>query len=866
MFTLEPIPESTDIATLQQWRDNFAAYQVGELDQGCPADLLCRQLSQHTDELVASLWIQSGLAEYPISLIGVGGYGRGELFPRSDIDLLLLSADGFEQHCAPDVQEMINAFLAKLWDLGLDVGHSVRTVEQCLEMSADDVSTFTSLMESRLIHGDSALLASLNERVTGSGLWSPQAYLDAKLEEQTRRHHRFHDTVYRLEPNIKEGPGGLRDVQTVFWVSSFSLGYSGMDAMVEANLLDEREADRALHALSELSLMRFALHQIVSQKEERLLFPHQLKLAQRLIRDDPMSETQRVEALMQRFFRSAMQIRRFNQALIGNMQRIIARKPVTIVQLDDHYQLSDGNIDFISEQVLLDDPHHLIRIFLMFASNPDICSVSNRARRLIRRHLSLVDRVTGTDHARSLFREIWKHTSRVTMTLKLMHECDLLGMYLSEFAHTIGHMQFDMFHEFTVDQHTLTVLECMDRFSTAENEQDYPLGHDIWLRLNKPELLYIAGFYHDIAKGLGGDHSELGATIVDSFARSHDFSDADTHLLRWLVRHHLIMSVTAQKKDISDPAVIHEFAERVGNVAYLNYLYLLTMADISGTSSKLWNTWRASLLLDLYRKTRAALQRGLENPIKRDEQIADIRAEAIDLLRRDDVNPADVNPLWDSIPAEYFMRHTPDQIRWHTGQLVRCSGIPVVTLREYPGRGVTEVLIYSNNRDGVLAAMVAMLTQMGLNILNAKSFITTDNRLIDTFLVVDLHGESITDEAWLERIRNRLMSLLSADEIVIPAVTRTLPVRLKTFERAARIEFIEQPDEGYSLMEYQGLEEPGLLARILGVFLAQKVRVHKIQVATFGETAEDYFWLSDMHNNPLSVDVQHMLVSDLTTE
>lgn len=848
---LPAVPSGHDQARLLQWLETIRSIQVRHLDQGHSAHQLTAALSEAIDALLVTLWCAEGLDQTEISLVGIGGYGRGELFPRSDVDLLIL-VEANQTLAGLPTAEALNRFITRLWDLKLDVGHAVRDVSECIRIAEADVVSFTAMLESRLIQGHDEAFGDYQSAIQHSGLWQPQAYLDAKLDEQVRRHNRFFDTVHRLEPNLKEGPGGLRDWQTLLWISRYSMGLDDLEALTMANYLDAAEARETIAAAETLMRMRFALHQSVGQKEERLLFSWQLRLAERLIDEDEDPDVKRVERLMQRYFKAATRIRQLNQNLIGSFRRNLSSQTVKVLVVNQDYQISNGELEFTSEQLIRHDPMHLIGLFVEFSRNPDAESISYQARRLLKRHREEMPNLRQSDAARQLFRQIWSQLDRLTLTLGQMHECDLLGAYLGEFSHTIGHMQFDMFHEFTVDRHTLMVLGVLDRFRRNERLDAYPLAHDVWKRLNKPHLMYVAGFFHDIAKGLGGDHSELGAQIVTDYAQAHGYTTQEIRLLAWLVRHHLLMSITAQKRDISDPDVIHDFASKVGNLAYLNYLYLLTMADISGTSRKLWNTWRASLLSDLYRRTRAALERGLGNPLQREDQISDVRFEALQRLQPDEELTRRVLTLWDSIADDYFLRHAADQIEWHTRQFIEATGYPIVAIRDFPDRGATEVFVYSENRDGVLTTIVSTLTQLGLNILNAKSVITADGYLIDTFLVVDLAGQPLGDLARSDRLRHRLLKYLGQDELQIPEVTRPVPGRIKSFERRARISFPDHADgSDHTLLEFRGLEEPGLLARILRVFLDQEIRVHKIQVATFGEAAEDYFWLSDYQGQAL---------------
>jgi [protein-PII] uridylyltransferase len=582
---------------------------------------LVHDRARAVDEALADLWrsVAGELAEQ-VALVAVGGYGRGELHPCSDVDIMLLLPEALES----SQDDRLSAFIASLWDVGLEIGHSVRSVRQCVDEASVDLTVATTLMEARLINGPEPLFDTMLDAVGPDNIWSSQEFFAEKRREQIERHHRYHDTAYNLEPNVKGSPGGLRDIQMIGWVAKRHFGVRTLDELVDQGFLGAGQQRRLTNGQTFLWRVRFALHLITGRREDRLLFDHQVRLAEMLGYEDA-TYTLAVEQLMQRYYRTVMDLSRLNEMLLQQFEEAILMDPGADAEpLDDNFQAKNGFLQTAHDEVFANDPSVLLELFLVLQQNPEIRGVSAYTIGLFRRNLHLVDeefRQNPRNHR--LFLSILRAPEGVTHELRRMNRYGFLGLYIPSFGRVVGRMQYDLFHAYTVDEHTLFVVSNLRRFALSRFDHEFPHCSRIMQSLEKPEIAYLSGLFHDIAKGRGGDHSELGAVDAEAFCLEHGMSQYEARTVAWLVRHHLALSTTAQKQDIGDPDVVIRFATLVSDQAHLDYLYVLTVADVRGTNPKLWNSWKASLFRDLYELTSRALRRGLENPIDREQLIFD---------------------------------------------------------------------------------------------------------------------------------------------------------------------------------------------------------------------------------------------------
>ena len=862
-----PLPEIRDAVAAAQSRLELR-FRRGE-----PVAALVEARSRIVDGVLALAWRRFGLDDDPRrALAAVGGYGRGELHPGSDIDLLVLTRKAV--HGADG--EKIKGLLAFLWDVGLAVGNSVRTLGGCVIEARRDVTVATNLMEGRLVCGSADLLARMHERTGPGRIWSSRRFFEAKMAEQRARHHKFDDTAHNLEPNVKEGPGGLRDIQTIAWVARRHFGAETFGELVDRGFLTAEELDALESGRRFLWRVRFALHVLTRRAEDRLLFDHQRRLAGMLGFEDD-GERLGVERLMKRYYREVTELSRLNEMLLEHFEEAIlhVRRRDRIKPLNRRFRAVNGYLEATREDVFRRYPFALLEVFLLLQQHPDLEGVRASTIRLIRANRHRIDdRFRADIRARSLFLEILRQPRGIDHELRRMHRYGILGAYLPVFDQVAGQMQYDLFHVYTVDEHSLFVVRNLRMFADPARHQEFPHCADIFARLPKPELIYVAGLFHDVAKGRGGDHSELGSDLVREFCALHGFSEYDTRLVAWLVRHHLLMSTTAQRRDISDPAVVSEFAATAGDHVHLDYLYLLTIADIRGTNPGLWNDWKDALLHDLYRSTVRALIRGLENPIERAELVRETRDEAGRLVAKAGIDPDRAAELWDNFGDDYFLRHSADEIRWHTTNILDADGdrrrghlaishgeitggAPLVLVRD--GRGGAEVFVYAPDRKFLFAASASILERLGLTVLDSRIMTGNHGMTLDSYVVEDAAASSAAASTNAtpagagrhEEIRAALRHGLRNPADVPRTVRRLAKRQLRHFTIPVEVNFTRDDSNRRTVMEVIAADRPGLLARIGWALADARVRIQNAKIATFGERAEDVFYVTDAHNRPL---------------
>ena len=850
----EPPAVAGDVhAPLAYVRNALAAAQSrleARFRRGEPVAALVESRSRFVDAVLALAWRRFGLDDHARrALVAVGGYGRGELHPGSDVDLLILTRRAMRG----GEREKIKGFLAFLWDIGLAVGNSARTVRECVHEARRDVTVVTNLMEGRLVCGSADLLARMHERTGPGRIWSSRRFFEAKMAEQRARHHKFDDTAHNLEPNVKEGPGGLRDIQTIAWVARRHFGAGTFGELVDRGFLIAEELDALESGRRFLWRVRFALHVLTRRAEDRLLFDHQRQLAGMLGFEDD-GERLGVERLMKRYYREVTELSRLNEMLLEHFEEAIlhVRRRDRIKPLNRRFQAVNGYVEVTRKDVFRRYPFALLEVFLLLQQHPDLEGVRASTIRLIRANRHRIDdRFRADIRARSLFLEILRQPRGITHELHRMHRYGILGAYLPVFDQVAGQMQYDLFHVYTVDEHSLFVVRNLRMFADPGRYHEFPHCADIFARLPKPELIYVAGLFHDIAKGRGGDHSELGSGLVHEFCTLHGFSEYDTRLVAWLVRYHLFMSITAQRRDISDPAVVSEFATTVGDHVHLDYLYLLTVADIRGTNPGLWNDWKGALLHDLYRSTVRALMRGLENPIERAELVRETRVEAGRLAAEAGIGTKQVVALWDEFGDDYFLRHSADEIHWHTSNILDtgAADVPLVLVRG--GRGGIEIFVYAPDREFLFAASASILGRLGLTVLDSRIITANHGMTLDSYVVEDIAASSAGGSRH-EEIRTALRLGLREPAAVPRNVRRLAKRQIKHFTIPVEVNFTLDTSSRHTVMEVIAADRPGLLARIGWALADARVRIHNAKIATFGERAEDVFHVTDDHGRPLS--------------
>lgn len=842
-----------DIHDFQQVLKRLEEALHTAFERGVNAEELVQGRAAIIDRLLARAWRSFGLeARGDTDLLAVGGYGRGQLHPGSDIDLLLLLSDP----PGAELTEAVTAFLTFLWDIGLEVGHSVRTVADCVAEAEQDITVITNLMEARLLAGNPERFVRLEADLAPAKIWDSKAFFQAKLREQNSRHHKFGDSAYKVEPNLKDGPGGLRDIQTISWVTQRHFGTNSLRELRDQHFLTEEEYAALVSGQSFLWEVRFTLHQIAGRKEDRLLFDYQRALANHFGYTDA-NQNLAVEQFMQHYYRTVMELERLNEMLLQLLSEVIlteetANEPVMI---NRRFRAVRGYLEPINSQLFAYYPPAMLELFLLLEQHPELKGVTASTIRLVRSHLHLIDERFRNDLAcRTLFMEILRQPEGITHALRRMNRYGVLAQYLPSFGSIVGRMQYDLYHAYTVDEHTLFVVRNMRRLALPKYAHEVPLAHEVFKQLPKPELLYLAGLFHDIAKGRGGDHSELGAVDAETFCLHHGLSRNDAQLVAWLVRRHLVMSMTAQRKDISDPEILNEFARLVGSKTRLDYLYTLTIADIRGTNPNLWNSWKDSLFSELYNATKRLLRRGLDQPLDEVERIEEIKGEARELLGLRNISSELYERIWAGLEDDYFLRHSADEIAWHTQALAEAGpdSVPLVVLRPLTARGSTEIFIYAELHPQLFAVTTAVLDQLRLDIVDARIMSSTSGRALNTFLVLDHHGNPIDDQYQLTEIAETLRARLQHPGDAPPTVHLHTPRRLKQFKVPTRIAFNQDRDHRWTILELRAGDRPGLLSSIGRAFADCDVNVASAKIATVSEEADDVFFVTEMDLSPIT--------------
>ncbi len=838
-------------------------------EAGDTIESLVRGRAALVDEVLTRVWHRIFQdCELPIGLIAVGGYGRGELHPCSDIDIMILLPDGCS---AREKQEPISKMITTLWDVGLEVGHSIRTVRDCEREALSDVTVVTALMESRWLAGAADHFARMQEAISPARMWPSAVFFEAKVKEQAQRHARYHDTAYNLEPNVKGSPGGLRDIQTVAWVTQRHFNTYTLDQLADQGFLTPEEYAALLSGQRFLWRIRFALHLASGRREDRLLFDLQTRLAQMFGYEDA-SYTLAVEQFMQRYYRTVKELSRLNDMLLQMLREAIidGGSKRTPTPINERFEICREYVQVRHDGVFAQEPSALLEVFLILQQHHQLRGLSAGTIRLVRRHLHLIDEEFRQNprHHR-MFVQLLRAPDGVTRELRRMNALGVLGRYIPAFGRVVGRMQFDLFHTYTVDEHTLFVLRNLRRLALSRFDEEFPDVSEIMQALPKPEIAYLGALFHDIAKGRGGDHSELGAVDAEAFCLELGLPRYDARLVAWLVRHHLLLSVTAQKKDISDPEVLHEFASVVGDETHLDYLYVLTVADVRGTNPKLWNSWKASLFRELHKSTRRALRRGLENPIDREELIEQTREAAREQLLEGGLEPAAIEAVWDRFTDEYFLRHSPQEVVWHSNLLAPLTmdgGESLIAVAREPKRGGTGVLIYQPYSPANFARSTAVFAELGLNVLEARLTVVANEASLDTYVVLDEGGKTLADASRVRELEQRLREVMSRDDLE-PAVTRKTPRRVRMFSTRTRIEFATDTRAGHTVMELVAPDRPRLLFDAGSALRAARVQLHTAKISTIGERAEDVFILTDETGAPLTQaaceQLKELLLSEL---
>ena len=805
---------------------------------------LLRRHSKLVDEILIEIWSQSDMPP-SAALVAVGGYAREELFPQSDVDILILLEEEDQSSHAPTLELLIGLF----WDVGFAIGHSVRTLPECLAEAAGDITVQTNLMEARFVSGNLEAFVNFSHAVANT--IQPLAFLEAKVREQAQRHARYNDTAYNLEPNLKESPGGLRDLQNILWIAGGAGVGMSWNALVRDGLLSFSEARQIRQHERQLQNLRIRLHFLANRREDRLLFDHQNALASQL--GLKKHRRRASEQLMQRYYRSAKFISVMNEILIQALrERLNPDSGMETQGLEGGFFAKRNVLEIPVRQHFIEHTEAIFECFLTMQRHPELQGMSVATVRALWQARNLVDHKFRSDpQQRQRFMEILRQPTGIIHNLRRMHRYGILGRYIPAFGRITGQMQHDLFHVYTVDEHILNVLRNLRRFTLPEHAHEFPFCSKLMSGFERPETLYVAALFHDIAKGRGGDHSSLGAMDARRFCRQHALSPDDTDLVTWLVANHLRMSSTAQQQDIGDPDVIASFARLVGDERHLTALYLLTVADIRGTSPNVWNAWKSRLLENLFNSSLRHL-RGYRPDIA--EEIGQRQEQALEILAKYSVFPPAVQPLWTTLDDQYFLRNEGKDIAWHTRLLLTHvkTHQPIVRTRLSPGGDGIQVMIYTPDRNDLFERICGFFERLDYSIVEARIHTTRSGHALDNFLILDESDRSIRYSGLLAHIEKELTELI---EVAAPMETPPagrINRRLKHFPIPPSVTLSIDDKTSWHVLSLVAGDRPGLLSRVAQILLLHGAALHTARINTLGGRAEDTFMVSGPNSKPLS--------------
>ena len=815
------------------------------------------------DHLLWHAWYQHGLNTSNATLLAVGGYGRTELHLQSDIDLMILLGNNLDS----ETEDKLKVFLTYLWDTGLDIGHSVRTVKEAVSEARKDITVITSLLESRVICGNIGLFNELKKATGPNKIWNSKKFYYAKKEELEVRHRKYGDTLYQLEPNIKEGPGGLRDIQFIEWITMRHFGNRTLGELIGKKFLLENEYNQLRHAQEYLWKIRFGLHLIAQRKEERLLFDYQVELARESGHNDSNANLA-VEQYMKNYYRHISEC----SQLVGLLQQHFEENCIPHINWKrkkklGKYFYATGNVLHVeNKNTFKNHPAAFLELFLLMQQHKHLENVGSATIRLLRDNLYLIDEeYRNKPEHKELFIAILKQPHRVAREFKRMHKLGVLAAYWPAFARIVGHMQYDLYHVYTVDHHILTVLQETRNLGKTNRKEDYVSA--VFHKLPKLEILYLGALFHDIAKGRDGDHSSEGSQDAIDFCLSHGLSQYDASLVGWLVQNHLVMSITAQHKDINDPNIIQEFANNVDNVTRLDYLYMLTVADIKGTNPTLWNDWRATLLADLHKY--ATFQLRADTPRKDNEIIEHLKSSALSILAKQGYSRNDCVNAWKALSDDYFLRHTDNEIAWHTQLTIDTldEDKNQVHIRQLVRRGCTEIFIYSQDRNYLFANITAALQKLNLSVLDARIITSNNGRTYNTFHVTDQNGNPVTAKAEISKIKKDILTSLNTESLAGLQNSQFLSSRLRHFHFNPEITIKNARHLDQTSMQIQAIDRPGLLAEIAHALAKHEIKVISARVSTLGEKVHDIFYITTFDDKKiLNEEDKQTLIEQLQTE
>lgn len=873
MITTSPllnyVKSNHDIQAINVWRTDVEKQLQESYENGQSIRDIILARSNLIDEALIFLWQHAGLHQTDLGLFAVGGYGRREMLPYSDVDIMILSED----EITPEQESLISIFISSLWDVGnFKPGISVRTISSCVEQATNDLTVATALIEARLITGNQHL-ARWPRRIV-SQTWTDKTFFDAKMQEQAKRYAQHNHTESNLEPDIKNAPGGIRDINQIGWIAKRHFRVNRIYDLVHLGFISEFELAVLEEAEIFLWEIRHHLHRLVKRDENRLLFDYQREIAAKFgyVHKEGEPPNYPIEQFMKRYYRTAQQVSTLNEMLLAyfNESVITPRLPSyerKIEEINEHFKLVDGKLAVQHHKIFSENPSAILEIFYLLANRPEIQGVRARTLRLLNLAAKRIDQsFRDNPMHQALFMAIIRSPYRLYDTLVAMKRYGVLGKYIPSFGKITGLMQYDLFHIYTVDAHTLLLLRNLNRFKEPEFAKDFPVVSSVFQRLARRDIVFLAALFHDIAKGRGGDHSELGAVDAIEFCRAHGFTERECKMVAWLIQNHLLMSLTAQKKDISDPDVVKEFAEKLGDMEHLDYLYCLTVADINATNPKLWNTWRASLMRQLYTHARDVIRTGLGRPVEYQMLIEDTKFAASELLV-DEFALEEVEKVWQELGDEYFLKESANEIAWHTRAILQHGDnpAPLVWMRAHrkAAQDAVQIFIYTQDKPNLFATTVAVLDRMNLDVQDARIITATKAFSLDTYVVLDRFGTLLTDAERKQTVADALVQALSHADNYPGLMQRRIPRQLRHFDVKNTVDITLNPALQQNMVEISTLDQPGLLAKVGGLFMMQGLDIHSAKIVTLGERAEDIFFVTKKDGTPMNAEEAQLFSAKL---
>lgn len=830
--------------TLKQFKDELGEHFC----QKATVTALTYKLVNYIDGMLLTFFQKNQLHhDNQFCLLALGGYGRRELQLYSDVDLLLLHSDNI----SPTLLQRAQLFIQDCWDGGLEISHQITTPNACAELASQDLSVISSLLDMHLLCGRRSLMEELLYLIHPSQMWPSYHYFIAKQDEQARRYSKYGETAYNLEPNVKQGPGGLRDIHVLQLVSKRHFGIKKLAEGIAWHFITEREYEELRLNQHFLWRVRFALHCFAGKNEDRLLFDYQIKLAH-LFGFTDNDTSLAIEQFMKTYFNAIKRSRELNEMLLQWLAETMLEPKAKLIQSADAAFLLRGQyIEAKHPEVFIKNPINLIKLFVLISKYPTIQGVTANTLRLIRQSFYLFNKqFLNQQEVTQSFLAVFREGHDPYQALHYMHKYGVLNQYLDCFAAITGQMQYDLFHVYTVDQHTLFVIRNLVRFLDNDYSQQFPLACSLMPTVQKREILYLAALFHDIAKGRGGDHSDLGANEAGAFAKQHAIEEADEQLLVWLVRHHLLMSQTAQRQDIYDINTIERFSQVLPSPHYLDYLYLLTIADICATNPNLWNSWKDSLLKELYHATKRLFEQQ-KNRLNEKALSEQRKQQALALLSQNNICCKEAETLWRQFKDKYFIHESPEIIATHTKAILTCKEYPLVMMLPHHNQGGTEVFIYMPHCNERFTITTSILSNYHATIQEA-AILTCDNQFdLDTYIILNEHHQAFFSEHSTKLIENALKKAL-AEPTRIPVLVKRRPSRLHHhFKIKTTVFFSEDGESQYTCLFLVTNDRAGLLANLSHVFAEHDLYLHNAKISTAGERVEDTFYISTLDGLPL---------------